>query len=262
MNQISDFQNHKLTKKKISMVTCYDSWSAKIISDSQIDCVLVGDSLAMVMHGYNSTLPATIEMMALHTSAVARSLKGKFLVGDMPFLSYRKSLDENMNAIESIMKAGAQSIKLEGAAGNLDLISHVVESGVPVMGHIGLTPQSIHQLSGFKVQGKNPADFDRIFQEAKQLEKAGCFAVVLECVPADLAKSITAELKIPTIGIGAGVDCDGQVLVLQDMLGMQKDFKPKFLRRYLDGFEIVQSALNHFHNDVTNNNFPNQEESY
>jgi 3-methyl-2-oxobutanoate hydroxymethyltransferase len=262
MMQIHDFTARKLENKKISMVTCYDSWSAKIISATEIDCVLVGDSLAMVMHGHNTTLPATIQMMALHTAAVAKGLQGKFLIADLPFLSYRRSLSENISSVDEVMKAGAHAVKLEGAAGNLELIRHLVDSGVPVMGHLGLTPQSIHQLGGFKVQGKAKEQHEKIIQEALSLEKAGCFSLVLECVPAGLAQEISSVLKIPTIGIGAGISCDGQVLVLQDLLGLQKDFKPKFLRQYLQGFELVQQALNQFHSDVVEKQFPNEKESY
>lgn len=262
MMQIQDFTARKQQGKKISMVTCYDSWSAKVISQSDIDCVLVGDSLGMVMHGFTTTLPVTVEMMALHTQAVARSLKDKFLVGDLPFISYRKSISESVQAAGEIMRAGAHAVKLEGAAGNLEMVRHLVDSGIPVQGHLGLTPQSVHQLGGFRVQGKEKDKHKQILEDAIALEKAGCFSVVLECVPRPLAKEITETLHIPTIGIGAGVDCDGQVLVLQDMLGMQKEFTPKFLRRYMQGFEMIQQALNHYHADVVGKEFPNDKESY
>lgn len=257
MNSIHDFALKKKNKEKISMVTCYDSWSAKLIGKSNIDCILVGDSLAMVMHGHESTLNASVDLMALHIAAVSRVLKNKFIVGDMPFLSYRKDLNSNMLAVETIMKAGAHAIKLEGAKGNLSLVKHIVESGVPVMGHLGLTPQSIHQLGGYKVQ----KDMSLI-EEALALEKAGCFSLVLECVPSLISKKITEELNIPTIGIGAGIDCDGQVLVLQDMLGMNVEFSPKFLKKYLDGEALIKNALNLYHDEVVNNKFPTSKESY
>ncbi|PIS11896.1 MAG: 3-methyl-2-oxobutanoate hydroxymethyltransferase, partial [Bdellovibrio sp. CG10_big_fil_rev_8_21_14_0_10_47_8] len=194
--------------------------------------------------------------------AVVRGAPEKFIVGDLPFMSYRKDLSSNMSAIAEVMQAGAHAVKLEGAKGNLDLVRHSVDSGVPVMGHLGLTPQSVHQLGGFKVQGKDKKQYEEIFEGALQLEKAGCFSLVLECVPADLAQALSRELKIPTIGIGAGVGCDGQVLVLQDMLGMNLDFRPKFLRTYLDGAELFKKAFNHFHHDVIEGQFPSQEESY
>ncbi len=260
--KIQDFEIKKLKNEKISMITCYDYSFAKIVADTSIDCLLVGDSLAMVMHGQTSTLGATVEMMALHTAAVAKGAPNKFIVGDLPFLSYRKDLTANMTAIGQIMAAGAHSVKLEGAKGNLDLIQHSVDSGVPVMGHLGLTPQSIHQLGGFKVQGKEKKEHDRIFEESMMLQKAGCFSLVLECVPAPLAAEISKSLKIPTIGIGAGNETDGQVLVLQDMLGMNMEFKPKFLRHYMNGFEMIKGAINQYHQDVQTQVFPSEKESY
>jgi 3-methyl-2-oxobutanoate hydroxymethyltransferase len=260
--KIQDFAMKKEKGQKISMLTCYDYSFARILADSEIDCILVGDSLSMVMHGFSSTLNATVEMMALHTAAVVRGANNKFVVGDLPFLSFRKDLNSNMTSIGQIMQAGANAVKLEGAKGNLELIEHVVASGVPVMGHLGLTPQSVNQLGGFKVQGKGDQEQAQIFRDAEALEKAGCFAVVLECVPAHLAKEISSSIKIPTIGIGAGVGCDGQVLVLQDMLGMNKDFHPKFLRTYWQGFEELKTVFNKFHRDVLAQEFPSKEESY
>jgi 3-methyl-2-oxobutanoate hydroxymethyltransferase len=259
---ILDFQDKKQKGQKISMVTCYDYSFARILDASDVDCLLVGDSLAMVMHGYPTTLNASTEMMALHTAAVAKGAPKKLIVGDLPFMAYRKSLSENMTCVEQVMKAGAQAVKLEGAAGNLELIRHCVDSGVPVMGHLGLTPQSVNQLGGFKVQGRDEKAQKAIQQQAQQLQEAGCFSVVLECVPAPLAKVITKELEIPTIGIGAGVECDGQVLVLQDMLGMNQGFSPKFLRKYFNGFEELKNAFNKYHNDVIHKEFPNDKESY
>lgn len=249
-------------KTKLSMVTCYDYTSGVIAASSPVDMLLVGDSLAMTMHGETTTLPATIEMMALHTRAVAKAAPKKLIVGDLPFLSYRSSLSENIENVRKLMVAGAHAVKLEGANGNLELVRHLVDSGVPVMGHLGLTPQSIHQLGGFKVQGRNEAAQKQILKNAKELEQAGCFAVVLECVPSELAKTITNELSIPTIGIGAGPDVDGQVLVWQDMLGMNPNFKPKFLRQYLNGYELIGDALKKYHEDVVAGKFPSPEESY
>lgn len=260
--KIQDFAAKKQKGQKISMVTCYDYSFARILADSEVDCLLVGDSLAMTMHGFSTTLNASVKLMALHTAAVARGASNKFIVGDLPFMSYRKDLTSNMTAIADVMKAGAHAVKLEGAVGNLELIEHTVASGVPVMGHLGLTPQSVHQLGGFKVQGKDKRDQEQIMKDALALEKAGCFAVVLECVPAKLSEEISKALSIPTIGIGAGVHCDGQVLVLQDMLGMNKEFHPKFLRTYMSGFEQIKSAFNQFHRDVSSEAFPSEKESY
>ncbi len=262
MKTVFDFKEKKQLQEKISMVTCYDHWSARLIAESSIDCVLVGDSLAMVMHGHSTTLPADVELMALHTAAVARGLGDKFLISDLPFLSYRKSLSQAVEAVERLMKAGAHAVKLEGADGNEDLIAHLHQSGVPVMGHIGLTPQSIHQLGGYKVQGREDEQARALLRQAKHLEQAGCFALVLECLPQDLAQTITLELSIPTIGIGAGPHTDGQVLVLHDLLGLNSGFKPKFLRQYLTGQDLVLKALNHYHQDVLSQDFPGPAESY
>jgi len=262
MTTINTLLAAKKEGRRISMVTCYDHWSAKIINSTAIDCILVGDSLAMVMHGYSSTLPATIPLMASHTAAVVRGAPDKLIIADLPFLSYRKDLNSSMDAIGALMQVGAHAVKLEGAKGNLELVEHVVASGVPVMGHLGLTPQSINQLGGFKVQGRNPEAYQMILQDAVALEKAGAFSVVLECVPSELAAEISKTLSIPTIGIGAGPKTDGQVLVLQDMLGMNPTFQPKFLRQYLAGFDLLQKALNSYHEDVVEHRFPSEKESY
>lgn len=259
---IIDFQKKKQLSQKISMITCYDYAFAKIIANTDIDCILVGDSAAMVVHGYPTTIHASIEMMEMHTAAVAKGAPNKLIIGDLPFLSYRKSLSENIFACEKLMKAGAHALKLEGADGNLELIHHLVQSGIPIMGHLGLTPQSIHQLGGFKVQGKTEVASQKIFEQAIALEKAGCFGLVLECVPSMLAQKISKSLEIPTIGIGAGKETDGQVLVLHDMLGIQQGFKPKFLRTYLDGAELFKNAINEFHEDIQKQEFPSDQESY
>jgi 3-methyl-2-oxobutanoate hydroxymethyltransferase len=259
---ILDFQTKKQKHEKISMITCYDYTFARILDDTPIDVLLVGDSLAMVMHGHNTTLNASVEMMALHTAAVVRGAPKKFIVADLPFMSYRKGLSENMTAIETIMKTGPQAVKLEGAAGNLELVRHCVDSGVPVMGHLGLTPQSVHQLGGFRVQGRDEKAHALIREQALQLQQAGCFSIVLECVPSALAKEISLALDIPTIGIGAGAGCDGQVLVLQDMLGMNSAFTPKFLRKYFNGVEELKKSFTQYHADVTAGTFPNEKESY
>ncbi len=262
MNTILDFQKKKLNQQKITMITGYDFTFAKIIQKTNIDCVLVGDSLAQVMHGHPTTLKATTQMMALHTAAVVRGLPNKFIIADMPFLSTRKGLKHTMDCVDLVMKAGAQAIKIEGADGHLTLIQHITQSGIPVMGHLGLTPQSIHQLGGPKIQGRKTEQATKILNDAVALENAGCFAVVLECVPSVLAKEISSVLKIPTIGIGAGSDTDGQVLVLQDMLGMNPDFHPKFLKKYLNGSELIINALNSYVTDVETIKFPTAEHAY
>ncbi|MDH7604233.1 MAG: 3-methyl-2-oxobutanoate hydroxymethyltransferase [Melioribacter sp.] len=262
MKTVNEFKKLKSQSKKISMVTCYDYWSAKIIDESDIDAVLVGDSAAMVMHGFETTINAEIEMMCYHTAAVKRGLKNKLLISDLPFLSNRKGISFLMESIDKLMKAGAQAVKIEGADDNLELIQYVINSGIPVMGHIGLTPQFVHQFGGYKLQGKDEKAAEKFLDDAKKLEDAGCFAIVLEMMPSELSAKITKELSIPTIGIGAGPFTDGQILVLQDLLGMSKDFQPKFLRKYLNGFELILNSLNKFNDDVKNQNYPNKEESY
>jgi 3-methyl-2-oxobutanoate hydroxymethyltransferase len=259
---IHDFQKMKDEGRKISMVTCYDYSSARAVADSNIDCILVGDSLAMTMHGYQNTLSATTAMMALHTAAVAKGAPTKFIIGDLPFLSYRKRLKDAMDAVHELMSAGAHAVKLEGVRGHAEIVRHIVDSGVPVMGHLGLTPQSVHGLGGMKVQARTNAALKVLTSEARELEDAGCFAIVLECVPPQGARTVTDLLKIPTIGIGAGPHVSGQVLVYQDMLGLNPGFKPKFLRVYANTFEVIRTALNAYDNDVKSGSFPSESESY
>jgi len=259
---VLDFQTCKTRGEKIVMLTCYDYTSACIVQDSDVDVILVGDSAAMVMHGYGTTIPADIEMMCRHIESVSRGTKNKFIVGDMPFLSFRQSRTDNMRAVASVMKAGAHAVKLEGIEGNAETITHIVKSGVPVMGHLGLTPQSVNQLGGYRVQGRGSSAAETLRQEALACEQAGCFALVLECVPDELAAEITASLSIPTIGIGAGNRTDGQVLVMQDLLGLSSDFKPKFVRKYIDGRSVWLEAFNAYASDVKNGSFPAADESY
>jgi 3-methyl-2-oxobutanoate hydroxymethyltransferase len=259
---INDFQTMKKAGKKISMITCYDYWSASIIAYSDVDCILVGDSLAMIMHGHATTIPATVELMELHTQAVARGAKNKFIITDVPFLAHRKGLVVAMRMVEKFLRAGAQAIKLERAEGNEELIKHIIESGVPVMGHVGMTPQSIHQLGGFYVQGRQEQTAQNLLMHALALQDMGCFAIVLECVPSAIAQSITEQLTMPTIGIGAGPQTDGQVLVLQDILGVNQNFNPKFLKTYLNGFSVIQMALNDYNRDVKGKKFPAAEHCY
>ena len=262
MHNVHDFARFKSEGRKISMVTAYDAWSARIIAGSTVDAMLVGDSAAMVVHGHPTTLAATVELMALHTAAVARSAGGKFVIADLPFLSFRKGIPAAMAAVGALVTNGAQAVKLEGVDGHEEVISHILGSGVPVMGHIGLTPQSINQFGGFRVQGKNDLDAARLLRQAHTLEELGCFSIVLECVPASLAACITSALAIPTIGIGAGSGTDGQVLVLHDLLGIDAEHAPRFVRRYMDGDSILASALNQYDADVKGASFPGPEESY
>ncbi len=253
--KITDFYSYKKPGRKISMITAYDSTLASLAAESEVDCVLVGDSLAMVMHGHGSTIAATVDMMALHTEAVARAVKAKLVVADMPFFSVRKGLESAMEAVEKLARAGAQAVKIEGLEGHEEIISHIVKSDMPVMGHLGLTPQSINKFGGYKAQGKDQASAERLVAQARELERLGCFALVLECVPERLAERITGLLKIPVIGIGAGPATDGQVLVMQDMLGLYGE-PPSFVKKYLDGRRLVVDALNNFNSEVKNSVFP------
>lgn len=262
MNSVRDFARFKAEGRKISMVTAYDAWSARLIARSGVDAVLVGDSLAMVMHGETTTLPATVRLMALHTRAVATTVDGKLLVADLPFLSCRKGIPTAMMAVGTLMSSGAQAVKLEGVDGHEDVIRHIVESGVPVMGHLGLTPQSVNQLGGFRVQGRNEVAAARLLRQAQTLQDLGCFSIVLECVPGDLATRITKELKLPTIGIGAGSGTDGQVLVLHDLWGVDPRPSPRFVRQYVDGARVLTEALDQYDDDVKHTRFPTPEESY
>ena len=259
---ILDFQNMKQADDKIVMMTCYDYAFARILADSQVDCLLVGDSLAMVMYGYPSTVHATMDMMCLHTAAVARGAGDKFVIGDLPFMSYRQGLTRTMENVARLMQAGAQAVKLEGVDGNEDLVRHIVDSGVPVMGHLGLTPQAVHQLGGHKVQGRDDGGEARLLDQALRLQAAGCFAVVLECVPARIAAAVTAQLSIPTIGIGAGSQTSGQVLVLHDMLDFDPKFNPTLLKKYATTHGAVMQAANQYAQEVKSCAFPSSEQSY
>lgn len=262
MANIQTFIKMKNAGEKITVVTCYDFASAKMLEKSRIDCLLVGDSVAMVMHGYENTTHATLPMMVMHTQAVSKGAKQLFIVADMPFLSYRKSLSDTMHAVTELMQAGANAVKLEGIHGNFDSIRHIVESGVPVMGHLGLTPQHIHQLGGFKVQGRDKNLVNDFIEQAKQCEAAGCFALVLECVPSDLAAKITQAISIPTIGIGAGADTDGQVLVLHDLLGFDSDMRLKFVKQYSNAEAVFLESIEKYIAEVKQKTFPSKEHSF
>lgn len=262
MLTLPGFLKKKKAGEKIAMVTCYDATSALILDNTSVDALLVGDSLGMTMHGFASTVPVTMEMMTLATAAVARVSKNKFIIGDLPFASYRKSISESVAAATALMQAGAHAVKLEGAAGNAETVRHLVESGIPVMGHIGLTPQFVHQLGGYRVQGKTDESAKRLMDEALALEAAGCFAIVLECVPANVAKAITQKLSIVTIGIGAGAGTDGQVLVFQDLLGLNTAFRPKFVKHFTSGAEIFSKAIEDYARQVRTKEFPGDENSF
>jgi 3-methyl-2-oxobutanoate hydroxymethyltransferase len=257
-----DFLHAKSEKRKLSMVTCYDYTFARLLSDSAIDGVLVGDSAAMVVYGHPSTLSATIDMMRLHTEAVARGAGDKMVVADMPFLSFRKGLSAALDAAHVLMSAGAHAVKLEGVIGHQDVIQRMTQSGIPVMGHLGLQPQSVHAYGGYRTQGRSDEAGRAIIRDARELQELGAFAVVLECIPATLAEEVTAAVCIPTIGIGAGAGCDGQILVLQDLLGMNVDFKPKFVRCFTEGGRSVLDAIGSFDAAVKAGSFPAAEESY
>jgi 3-methyl-2-oxobutanoate hydroxymethyltransferase len=259
---VLEFAAAKAAGRSISMVTCYDSTSAQIVAASNVDCILVGDSVAMTMHGFKDTLNATPEMLEMHVAAVRRGAPEKFVVADLPFLAHRGSVDQTLAVVARVMRAGANAVKIEGIDGSADVFRHIVHSGVPVMGHLGLTPQSVNQLGGFKVQGKTDAAAELIRAQAAQLEDCGVFAIVLECVPSPLAKLITAAAHVPTIGIGAGVDCDGQVLVFQDVLGLNTEFRPKFVRQFAKGAEIFQAALNSYDASVKDHSFPAPGETF
>ena len=259
---VLDFQKMKNEGRKISVVTCYDYSSARAVAASNIDCILVGDSVAMVMHGHATTLSATTAMIALHTAAVARGAPAKFIVADLPFLSYRKGLKDAMDSVQELMSAGAHAVKLEGVRGHAEIVRHIVESGVPVMGHLGLTPQSINMLGGMKVQAQTDEAVEILAAQARELQDVGCFSLVLECVPSGAARRVTDLLKVPTIGIGAGASVSGQVIVYQDVLGLNPGFEPKFLRTYANTFGVIQAALNAYDRDVKGGSFPSDRESY
>jgi 3-methyl-2-oxobutanoate hydroxymethyltransferase len=258
----NQFLRAKAEQRKLSMITCYDYTFARLLSQTAVDGLLVGDSAAMVMHGHRSTLSASVEMMRFHTEAVARGAGDKLVVADLPFLSYRKGLAAALDAAGALMVAGANAVKLEGVDGHEDAIRRMVTSGVPVMGHLGLQPQSVQTFGGYKLQGRDGASAEAILRDAQTLEELGAFAIVLECIPAPLASRITAAVHIPTIGIGAGAGCDGQILVLQDLLGLNVDFKPKFVRTFGCGAGGVLGAVKEYDSAVKSGVFPATEESY
>ena len=262
MITVPEFKKKKAKREKITMITCYDSSFASILNESPIDILLIGDSSAMTMQGRDSTIHATVQSIAGFTNAVSRGAPKKFVVADMPFLSTRRTLEAGVDAAYALLKAGAHAVKIEGIRGNEQLVRHLVDSGIPVMGHLGLTPQFVNAFGGMKVQAKTPEEQDLLVKEAKLFEDCGAFSLVLECVPSKVASQVTNLLSIPTIGIGAGPGMDGQVLVLQDLLGFNPNFKPKFLRHYLNGYELFKGAFERYHQDVVSGQFPTEQESY
>lgn len=250
-------------QQKISMVTCYDSSFARLVDASSVEVVLVGDSLGNVMMGYEDPIPVTISDMIHHTACVSRVLKRPFLVADMPFCSYRLSDEQALlNASRLVQEGGAQAVKLEGGVEIASQVQAITRAGIPVVGHLGLTPQSVHAMGGYKVQGRGDTAERLLLDNAQALADAGAFCLVLELIPAALAKKVTEKISIPTIGIGAGADCDGQVLVLQDLLGFDESFQPKFLKRYAQLGETIVGALNQYDGDVKANAFPTADNSF
>lgn len=260
---ILNIKKMKVQGEKISMLTAYDYGMASILDECDIDIILVGDSLGMVMLGYDSTLPVTMEDMLRHTQAVARGANKALIIADMPFLSYQASPAEALTNAGRLLKEGnAQAVKLEGGREFADIVHKMTYAGIPVMAHLGLTPQSVHQLGGYKVQGKQDDAAERIMQDAKILEEAGAFSVTLECVPEKLAADITKSLSIPTIGIGGGVHCDGQVLVINDILGLYERMTPKFVKKYANLSLDIKKAVKTYITEVKNCTFPDSEHSF
>jgi 3-methyl-2-oxobutanoate hydroxymethyltransferase len=263
MTTVLDVQRFKDEGRRFAMLTAYDFLSARILDEAGIPVLLVGDSLGMVMLGHPTTLPVTMEDMLHHAKAVSRGARQALLVGDMPFMSYQVSTEQAIaNAGRFLQEAGMHAVKLEGAGPVIEITHRLSEAGIPVMGHVGLTPQSVHAMGGFKVQGKTDAQAARILDDAKALEQAGAFSVVLEGVPSKLAVEITQALRIPTIGIGAGPGTDGQVLVFHDMLGLTTGKAPKFVKRYANLAEEIARAATAFAEDVRTGNFPGPEHEY
>lgn len=260
---ITDIRAMKQRGARIVMMTAYDYPTARLVEDGGADVILVGDTLGMVVLGYDSTLPVTMEDMIHHTKAAVRGSKRALVVGDMPFMSYQTGWQDAMkNAARFMQEAGCGAVKLEGGVRSAEIVAKLTEAGIPVMGHIGLTPQSVNQLGGFKVQGKTPAAAVQLMHDAQALEQAGAFAIVLELVPAPLAALLTTRLSVPTIGIGAGAGCDGQVQVLHDLVGLFDAFVPKHARRYTDAGAVIREAVARFAADVRAGTFPSAKESF
>lgn len=260
---VPDIIAMKKRGEKIACLTSYDFIMARLLNEAKIDLILVGDSVGMVISGYESTIPVTIDEIVYHTRAAARGNTRALLVADMPFMSYQVSIDETVKNAGRCLKEGhAEAVKLEGGSWIVETVSRLVNIGIPVMGHLGLTPQSIHTFGGYHVRAKQKEEADELLHDAKALENAGVFAIVLEKVPALLARKVSEILKIPTIGIGAGSDCDGQILVSQDLLGIFEEFHPKFIRRYAELAKTMRNAFSQYVKDVKDKKFPSIDESY
>ncbi len=260
---VLDLQNMYVNGEKITVLTAYDFPFASLMDQEGIDMILVGDSVGCVVAGYDNTLPVTMDEIIYHTKAVMRGTQEAFVIADMPFLSYQIDIrDACINAGRLIKDGGAHAVKLEGGENMADTIAAIVNMDIPVVGHIGLTPQSIHRMGGYKVQGRKDEQARQLIADAKAVEKAGAFAVVLEGIPADLAKQITAELTIPTIGIGAGVDCSGQVLVIHDILGLCEKYSPKFVKVYADLAPLIREGIKGYINEVRGGTFPTDKHSF
>jgi 3-methyl-2-oxobutanoate hydroxymethyltransferase len=256
-------QEMKNRGEKIAMLTAYDYSMARIIDDAGIDIILVGDSASNVMAGNTTTLPITLDQMIYHASGVVRAVRRALVVVDLPFGTYQGNSSEALRSAIRIMKeSGAHSVKMEGGSEIKESVDRILSAGIPVMGHLGLTPQSIYKFGTYTVRAKEEAEANKLQEDARLLQQCGCFGIVLEKIPAELAKKVSKELLIPTIGIGAGADTDGQVLVMQDMLGINKDFKPRFLRHYADLHGSITHAVSNYVNDVKSKDFPNEEEKY
>jgi 3-methyl-2-oxobutanoate hydroxymethyltransferase len=260
---ISELQRKKESGQKITMMTAYDYPMAGLVDEAGIDTILVGDSLGMVVLGYESTVPVTMDEMLHHCKAVSRGAKRSFIIGDMPFMSYHISVEQAVeNAGRFIKESGCDAIKLEGGSDMAPVVSAIVKAGIPVCAHIGLTPQTATMLSGFKVQGKDAESAQELMESAQNLESAGAFMIVMECIPDLLAANITEALSIPTIGIGAGEDCDGQVLVFHDLVGLFERFTPKFVKQYINLSSMIKAALVQYKNEVEEGSFPGPEHSF
>ena len=260
---INTLRKMKQAGERITMLTAYDASFARLLDLAGTDVLLVGDSLGMVVQGHDTTLPVTMDQMVYHCAAVRRGVQRAHLVGDLPFGSYQGSADEAVkNAVRLVAEGGAESIKLEGGAEYADIVQRIVRAGIPVMGHIGLTPQSVHKLGGYVVQGRTEEKAQKLLADAKALEAAGCSSLILEMMPSELSAQIARELSIPVIGIGAGAGCDGQVLVIYDLLGMNPDFSPKFVKKYLDLGMLIREAVMRYNDEVRHGTFPAPEHSF
>ena len=260
---IHTLRKMKQAGERITMLTAYDASFARLLDQAQIDVLLVGDSLGMVVQGHDTTLPVTMDQMVYHCAAVARGTSRAHLVGDMPFGSYQASADEAVkNAMRLVAEGGMEAVKLEGGAEYCEVVERIVRAGIPVMGHIGLTPQSVHKMGGYVVQGRSEDKAARLIADARALEEAGCYSLILEAIPADLGAEITRGIAIPTVGIGAGLDCDGQVLVVYDLLGMNPEFSPKFVKKYANLAQVIGDAATRYREEVRGGAFPSTEYTF